>query len=138
MSKLTDFSTSPKANDNLINVIPNLKTLIKLNLSSGNLVNLDLISTLVKLESLSISRNKINNINAIKNLPNLRYINLEFNKLTNISALASNSGITGDKDTVKISSNCLDISASSQSLEDINILKDRAVKVTYEPQKTCN
>ena len=70
----------------------------------------------------------------LEGLTNLTRLWLDGNFLTDLSMLVNNLNI-GEGTEVDVSNNCLDLSTSSATMDQVNALIARGAEVTYEPQR---
>ena len=87
------------------------------------------------LETIAMQESNLTDISVFEQLTELNLVMIQKNMITDISPIVRIEGIDGG--IVRISENCLDISAG-QDLADINNLKNRGVTVNYTPQNNCN
>ncbi len=119
-----------------IGALQNLTNLQKFDNGYNNTSDLTPIKNLTNLQWISFWENNVSDVSALQNLTNLREIHLDHNNISDIQPLVTNSGLsTGD--ILGINSNCLDLVAGSEDLNNINTLKGRGVDVRYESQKDC-
>ncbi len=111
-----------------------LTNLVTLCLYGNEITDLAALSGLVNLERLLLGANKITDLAPLTGLTSLRTLDLKGNNITNIQPLLANTGL-GAGDSVNLQENCLDLDEGSPAMHVINILKDRGVEVTYEPQR---
>ena len=88
------------------------------------------LENLTQLKSLSLWQNQVSDLTPLINLTNLEDINLKNNRISDISPLIENLGI-GKGDELNIKGNRLNLSRGSQDLENIQILEERGVSVSY-------
>jgi hypothetical protein len=117
-----------------ISALSSLTNLTTLALDYNGIPNIWPLSSLTNLTTLYLYANSISNISPLSSLTNLTTLDLRCNRISDISPLADNIGLDeGDK--VYLESNYLDLAPDSQARNDIQILLDRGVSVSYSPQK---
>ena len=92
------------------------------------------------LKFLNLSNNQINDISVLENLNNLQWLQLSNNQIKTVSPLVTNSrnGGLAQTDIVYLENNFIDLSTGSQTMNDIQILVNGCVTVTYVPQNTIS
>jgi hypothetical protein len=104
---------------------------------NNQISDLSPLSNLTSLTGLLLHDNQIGGIGPLANLTSLTYLDLAGNQISDIQPLMDNSGI-GSGDYADISYNCLDLSSGSTDMNDINMLLNRGVNLTYTPQNNCS
>jgi len=126
-----------------ISALSNLKNLRELNLGLNQIYDISALENLINLETLVLggshegvisTGNKIEDISSISSLTNLGYLTLDDNRISDITPLVENCGF-GEGDKIDLRHNYLDLTPGSEDMSNINILIDRGVEVSYEPQK---
>ncbi len=134
LKELKELNLIGAINQSRLGEIKDLTNLEILRISNNKLDDITVLKDFVKLKTLSVSYNKIKDISVLKKLINLEKLFLNRNLLGNIDALVDNPGLTGDKDQVFITYNCLDIAGDDKA--NIDKLINRKINLTYDPQNT--
>ena len=79
-----------------------------------------------------VDGNQITDISVLANMLELERLNLSGNQISDISPLVENSGL-GSGDRIRLVDNNLDLSAGSDDLKNIEILKTRGSAVDHDP-----
>jgi hypothetical protein len=101
--------------------------------SSKGIAELTGLEYCIDLTTVYLYENQISDISPLSSLP-LHRLELWNNEISNISPLAANIAL-GAGDYVKLQYNHLDLTPSSQAMNDIQTLLDRGVNFQYEPQE---
>ncbi len=92
ISSLLNLRELDLSSNNIVNlelIITNLTKLEKLNLESNDIGSLDSLSNLVNLTHLNLKNNEISNLNPLSNLKNLTHLNLKNNEISNLNPLSN-------------------------------------------------
>ncbi len=104
--------------------------LVTLNLDGNQISDISPFASLFNMAILSISDNQISDISPLSSLLNLTRLNLNGNQISDISPLLENSGLS-DGDDIYLKGNNLDLTEGSEDMQNIGILEDKGVNVSY-------
>ena len=104
--------------------------LTSLSLWGNAIVDISPLSGLINLTELKLGFNQIADISPLAGLINLTYLRLDQNRIIDISPLA---GLT-NLEALFLGENALDLTPGSQTMLNIQVLKDRGVEVNLDPQ----
>ena len=136
LSNLTNLQELNLWHNNISDISPlsNLTNLQELNLWYNNISDISPLSNLTNLQGLRLPDNNISDISPLSNLDNLQRLGLSNNNISDIQPLVENSGL-GSWVKIVLTNNYLDLTESSEDMENIQTLIDRGATVKYEPQK---
>ena len=102
----------------------------RLSLWGNRISDISSLTGLVDLEQLWLDRNDISDISALSELVRLKILGLTDNEIADISPLIDNTGLE-EGDTITLSGNPLDYTPGSATIQAIDALKKRGVKVEW-------
>ena len=115
-----------------VSVLGEITTLTTLVLSGNQVGDISALAGLTSLIRLDVDGNQITDISVLANMLELGRLNLSGNQISDISPLVENSGL-GSGDRIQLADNNLDLSAGSDDLKNIEILKTRGSAVDHDP-----
>jgi len=113
-----------------ISPLAKLTNLQWLNFYNNRISDISPLANLTNLQDLYLDHNRISDISPLANLTNLQWLYLDHNQISDISPLVSNTGL-GQGDWVSLENNLLDLTPGSDDMQNIQILQNRGVGVTY-------
>ncbi|OPX84303.1 MAG: Internalin-A precursor [Pelotomaculum sp. PtaB.Bin104] len=121
-----------------IGFLTGLNNLELLYLDDNEITNIAPLAGLVSLKELKLNDNSITDISPLANLTNLYYLNLWSNKISDIYPLVVNSqqGGFGSENYLFLENNYLNTAPGTKNMNDIQLLIDSGVEVSYLPQNS--
>lgn len=102
--------------------------------SNTKVSSIGILSGMSQLNSVSSQNTSVTDFNVFSGLTGLAYLNLSYNNISDIGFLVNNTGLDTGDDTILLEHNQLDITPGSEDMNNIQILLDRGIALTYLPQ----
>jgi Leucine-rich repeat (LRR) protein len=132
LANLTYLGILHLPNNNISNISPlaGLTYLAGLDIEGNNISDISPLEGLTKLMDLSLKANNISDISPLAGLIEMHILHIHQNNISDISLLVENSGL-GEGDEIYLENNNLDLTESSEDMQNIRTLQDRGVEVIY-------
>jgi hypothetical protein len=132
LAKLINLQELYLDNNKISDISPlaKLTNLQKLILSANQITDITPLANLTNLQELWLNYNKISDISPLAKLTNLKVLYLDHNNITDIKPLVYNHGL-GEGVEIHLEGNPLGLSKDSITMQYIQILQNRGVKVYY-------
>jgi len=107
-----------------------------LSLENNHVSDIGSLSQLTSLRNAYLGTNDITDLSPLQALPDLEQLYLWDNLLTDLAPLVANPGVDAG-DQVDVSYNCLDTTAGSTAMQQLEALAARGVTLVHTAQKEC-